>query len=764
MHANTTQVQVQLPAYYPLGNVAMNNNLGFGGGNHHSIDHNTTNGNNNNTTTPLHPYHPSNSFSNQYHNHHPTSQQPQQPQHNTHHGQQPPNYNTSSQHSHSNNNSHTYNADLQKTIPMQHQVDIYQPPHQTLDSDLMNPIMNRQLNNQYASNYHHPYNYHQHYSSQQSSHYNNNTRAAQQEPQTEQPTDQQRSNASTPTPTLTSSLSTVSSASTPSLSSNTVNLQSNHDYAYNSNRQTSPASSIATSSSTFHVPASPEQLAVGSHLPSPLASHSVNMTQQQQTMPTWTPTNNGSCVDQDMSSQQQSQQQQQQQSMSPGAREHVSFNCNSPKNDRPYYPTQAASHLYSPQEPQQQQVWIASMSSEQEILEQDRHHHQRSYSQSSRNSSALGSYANDGHSHNQPSVASQQSNLPAMGLPLLSPTTMLQSDYQPSYSINMHEAPTVMSHADYDRVTPTIPPLSNTNNDSRYPPIRSSHKKTRTTSVGSQRDFTTRARTNSVNSSSSGSSASVLSSLTNTLGSASLGGSSVGLSLTTTHEQEEDEDSDSPTTIQMRPRINAAPRKAVAARVFECSVPGCTKAYTQLHNLKSHERTGHTPVIKLKPFHCIIEGCTKAFSQRKSLALHIKTAHADFKFKPFKCSQGGCQKSYTQLHNLRTHEKTVHLVDLSRKRVKNPSMGGLHGLEFGGSSSCSPPFPSMDVKSHHQHQMSYHSGLGLSYDGLNDLDLGHSGHPADAYHYQRQHDQQQHHHQAYPRLPHMNPMSGIYDR
>ncbi|OAQ25972.1 hypothetical protein K457DRAFT_58182, partial [Linnemannia elongata AG-77] len=80
--------------------------------------------------------------------------------------------------------------------------------------------------------------------------------------------------------------------------------------------------------------------------------------------------------------------------------------------------------------------------------------------------------------------------------------------------------------------------------------------------------------------------------------------------------------------------------------------------YTQLHNLKSHERTGHTPIIKLKPFHCIIEGCSKAFSQRKSLATHIKTAHVDFKFKPFKCTQDGCTKAYTQLHNLRTHEKT----------------------------------------------------------------------------------------------------------
>ncbi|KAF9993222.1 hypothetical protein BGZ79_002124 [Entomortierella chlamydospora] len=120
-----------------------------------------------------------------------------------------------------------------------------------------------------------------------------------------------------------------------------------------------------------------------------------------------------------------------------------------------------------------------------------------------------------------------------------------------------------------------------------------------------------------------------------------------------------------------RPSIHA--RKAVAARVFECAVPGCNKAYTQLHNLKSHERTGHTPIQKPKPFLCIIAGCTKAFSQRKSLALHIRASHKEYKFKPFKCSQPSCQKAYTQLHNLRTHEKTVHMLDLSRKRIRNPA-------------------------------------------------------------------------------------------
>ncbi|KAF9165534.1 hypothetical protein BGX21_009504 [Mortierella sp. AD011] len=126
-------------------------------------------------------------------------------------------------------------------------------------------------------------------------------------------------------------------------------------------------------------------------------------------------------------------------------------------------------------------------------------------------------------------------------------------------------------------------------------------------------------------------------------------------------------------SINQKSRPSFHARKAVAARVFECTVPGCNKAYTQLHNLKSHERTGHTPIQKPKPFLCIIAGCTKAFSQRKSLALHIRASHKEYKFKPFKCSQPSCQKAYTQLHNLRTHEKTVHMLDLSRKRIRNPA-------------------------------------------------------------------------------------------
>ncbi|KAF9543322.1 hypothetical protein EC957_000984 [Mortierella hygrophila] len=765
MHSNNTQVQVQIPAYYSLGSVAIEGDLGFSGGGSTSFEHSQSAHSAASATTTLHPYNfPSNSVTSQFHpqshhhHHHVAAQQQQQQQQ-----QQTPAYSqsyTSPQHSSNNSSnngnsassSHGYQTDLQKPL-VQHHVNIDQSPHQALDENLMTPLINRQLNNQHSSNYHAPYNYHNH-------HHNNHSSSKQQQQQLRSPT-------STPAPTTASTLTTVSSASTPSLSSPST-LQNSQDYSYtadSNNRQTSPISTASPASSTatsnsFHIPASPDQLTIGH----------AGLTQA---MSTWTPSN-GSMNQQQESTQSGS-------SSSAAAREYVSLGYNdSPKSARsPYHPQQQGSPLYSQQD-QQQQAWVASMSaddfSQQEILDQDRQqqphqHHQRQYSQSNRNSY--------GQQSQQPSVATQQTSLtPAGGLPLLSPSNMLSSpDYQSSsYSMSMHDAPTIMSHLDYNRVTPSMPSLSsvagnNNTASSRYGPMRATHPKSRPPSVSSMRDLGNRTRTNSVNSTSSISSSGVLTSLATTLGSATIGG---GSELATTPEEysrqlfdDEEEDSDSPTTIQMRPRCNTVPRKAIAARVFECSVPGCTKAYTQLHNLKSHERTGHTPIIKLKPFHCIIEGCSKAFSQRKSLATHIKTAHVDFKFKPFKCSQDGCTKAYTQLHNLRTHEKTVHMVDLSRKRIKNPMMGG-SGLPF-------------DPKNNHGHgQMDYHhspqhSGLGLNYDDFNGLtglgmrmDNQHPyqrpHQPQQPQHHQHHQQQQQYHQNSYARLPHFNSMSAFHDR
>jgi len=285
------------------------------------------------------------------------------------------------------------------------------------------------------------------------------------------------------------------------------------------------------------------------------------------------------------------------------------------------------------------------------------------------------------------------------GLPVLQPAHVVHSDlqgqpFQPmllspgeggKVSTSLDSAPlnlgppTIMEHPDYGAVASYMPapsaPASKPRASEATP--RPPQRMSSTSSVQKQH----RERTSSINSMSSIASNGVMSSITSTFGAANIsypdgsqsisaattGASGIGMTVMGTDMSEEPSSPSTP-----KPRPGGHPRKAIAARVFECSYLGCTKAYTQLHNLKSHERTGHTPVQKPKPFHCIIAGCTKAFSQRKSLALHIRASHKEYKFKPFKCVQPGCQKAYTQLHNLRTHEKAVHLLDLSRKRIRNP--------------------------------------------------------------------------------------------
>ncbi|KAF8985356.1 hypothetical protein BGZ52_010859 [Haplosporangium bisporale] len=329
-------------------------------------------------------------------------------------------------------------------------------------------------------------------------------------------------------------------------------------------------------------------------------------------------------------------------------------------------------------------------------------------------------------------------------LPLLSPSNMIQSDYHQA-SLGL-DAPTIMSHMEYN---------NNTNRYSTGGPTRTPKRNSSGRTTPNHRDsYSSRTRASSLNSTTSSvASSGILTSLANTM-------SSTMLSSPTSMDQPyEPEDPASPTSMP-RPRPPAAPRKALAARVFSCSVPGCTKSYTQLHNLKSHERTGHTPVIKLKPFHCIIEGCPKAYSQRKSLAIHIKSAHEDFKFKPFKCLQPGCDKAYTQLHNLRTHEKTVHLLDLSRKRTKNTS-----STSSSSSSSMSHMMPhhhqsSMDLRYNHLEDL---AALGLEIDDdAQGEEEDHDEYARQQHHHQDHHNNMHHHSysRAFPSMHHhhhMNP-------
>lgn len=51
----------------------------------------------------------------------------------------------------------------------------------------------------------------------------------------------------------------------------------------------------------------------------------------------------------------------------------------------------------------------------------------------------------------------------------------------------------------------------------------------------------------------------------------------------------------------------------------QCTYDGCDKAFTQLGNLKTHEKI-HWPV---KPFMCAFPNCGKGFTQRGNLKVNI---------------------------------------------------------------------------------------------------------------------------------------------